>query len=157
MTSRSPVASRLSTYCPKQGVDIPNIEIVVQWRATCTMDALWQRFGRAARGTGTEGIAILLVESKHFDEEKTAAKVRADKRKEAAERKEQKKELGKRKRGKRAGPDSSNKRARMSGDTGTGEDPDVSASRVGLEVADDLGIGNSADSVPALSDYEALH
>lgn len=47
-------------------MDLPDIEIVVQYKATCTLCALWQRFGRAARGIGNKGTAILLVEKKHF-------------------------------------------------------------------------------------------
>ncbi|KAL6308381.1 P-loop containing nucleoside triphosphate hydrolase protein [Sparassis latifolia] len=52
------------------GVDIADIEIVVQWRATCDMDALWQRIGRAARRPGMTALAIFLVEGKYFDDEK---------------------------------------------------------------------------------------
>jgi superfamily II DNA/RNA helicase len=47
-------------------LDLPDIEIVVQYKATCTLCALWQRFGRAARGVGNKGTAILLVEKKYF-------------------------------------------------------------------------------------------
>ncbi|TFK59387.1 P-loop containing nucleoside triphosphate hydrolase protein [Pluteus cervinus] len=46
------------------GMDLPDIKIVVQWKATCDMCTLWQRFGRAARGEGEDGIAILIVENK---------------------------------------------------------------------------------------------
>lgn len=40
------------------------------------MCALWQRFGRGARGPGTEAVAIFLVESKYFDEEREKAEER---------------------------------------------------------------------------------
>ncbi|KIJ96062.1 hypothetical protein K443DRAFT_10882 [Laccaria amethystina LaAM-08-1] len=53
------------------GMDLANIKIVVQWKATCSLCTLWQRFGRAARGEQT-GIAILLVEKKDTDEERQA-------------------------------------------------------------------------------------
>ncbi|TBU23213.1 P-loop containing nucleoside triphosphate hydrolase protein, partial [Dichomitus squalens] len=52
-------------YCTDSfgmGVDISDIEVIVQWRVTCPMNALWQRFGRAARGAGKEAIAVLLAE-----------------------------------------------------------------------------------------------
>lgn len=52
-------------------MDLANIKIVVQWKATCSLCTLWQRFGRAARG-GQNGTAILLVEKKDTDEERQA-------------------------------------------------------------------------------------
>ncbi|KAF8976569.1 P-loop containing nucleoside triphosphate hydrolase protein, partial [Cyathus striatus] len=30
------------------GMDLPDIGLVVQWRATCSLTTLWQRIGRAA-------------------------------------------------------------------------------------------------------------
>ncbi|KAI9064977.1 P-loop containing nucleoside triphosphate hydrolase protein [Trametes sanguinea] len=36
------------------GIDIPDIELIVQWRPTCDLNALWQRFGRGARDPGKE-------------------------------------------------------------------------------------------------------
>lgn len=66
------------------------------------MDSLWQRIGRAARGPGTEAVAVVLVEPKYFDEEKAAAAQRAEqrsaKRKEGELRKAVAAEQGKRKR-----------------------------------------------------------
>ncbi|KIL55528.1 hypothetical protein M378DRAFT_188664 [Amanita muscaria Koide BX008] len=50
------------------GVDLPDIEIIVQWRATCSLCTLWQRFGRAARGSGYDAVAILLFEKKYLRE-----------------------------------------------------------------------------------------
>ncbi|KAJ7683797.1 P-loop containing nucleoside triphosphate hydrolase protein [Mycena rosella] len=32
------------------GIDLPNITVVIQWRATCDMCTLWQRFGRGFGG-----------------------------------------------------------------------------------------------------------
>ena len=62
-------------------MDLPDIEIVVQWKATCDLCTLWQRFGRVARGQGKEGVAILLVEKKDTNEERAAKVERAAKRK----------------------------------------------------------------------------
>src|SRR6266540_1829210 len=53
-------------------MDLPNIKIVVQWRATCSLCMLWQRFGRAACDSGQTGTAILLVEKKNTDDERQA-------------------------------------------------------------------------------------
>jgi len=53
-------------------MDLPNIKIVVQWKATCNLCTLWQRFGRAARGSQQTGTAILLVEKKDTDDERQA-------------------------------------------------------------------------------------
>ena len=52
-----------------KGIDIPDIELVVQWRTTCGLNAIWQRVGRAARGPGCEALAVVFVEAKYFDEE----------------------------------------------------------------------------------------
>ena len=62
-------------------MDLPNIKIVVQWKATCDLCTLWQRFGRVARGRDAVGTAILLVEKKDTDEERVAKAERAAKRK----------------------------------------------------------------------------
>lgn len=66
------------TVC--QGIDVRNIRVVVQWRLTCDLNTLWQRFGRAARDPSLDAIAILFVEAKYFDDEKEK-KTRAQKRK----------------------------------------------------------------------------
>ncbi|KAI0682720.1 P-loop containing nucleoside triphosphate hydrolase protein [Cytidiella melzeri] len=55
------------------GVDVPDIDFVGQWRATCDMNTLWQRFGRVGRGPGTEGVAVLFAESKYFDNTRAKA------------------------------------------------------------------------------------
>jgi superfamily II DNA/RNA helicase len=60
-------------------MDLPDIEIVVQWKATCDLCTLWQRFGRVARSQGKEGVAILLVEKKDTNEERAAKVERAAK------------------------------------------------------------------------------
>ena len=52
-------------------MDLPDIKIVVQWKATCDLCTLWQRFGRAAHGDDQleEATAILFVEKKDTNEE----------------------------------------------------------------------------------------
>ncbi|KAJ7214689.1 P-loop containing nucleoside triphosphate hydrolase protein [Mycena rebaudengoi] len=65
------------------GIDMPDITLVIQWRATCDMCTLWQRFGRAARDPECDAIALFLVEPMYFDEtkeEKAARKVKRDER-----------------------------------------------------------------------------
>ncbi|KAH9886764.1 P-loop containing nucleoside triphosphate hydrolase protein [Cubamyces lactineus] len=62
------------------GVNISDIELVVQWRVNCDLNMLWQRLGRAAHSPGREAVAIILVEPKYFDEERQAAVQRAEKR-----------------------------------------------------------------------------
>lgn len=64
-------------------MDIQDIELVIQWRATCDLCTLWQRFGRAARDRLRHAIALLLVESSHFDDVKAKSAARSEKRKAA--------------------------------------------------------------------------
>jgi superfamily II DNA/RNA helicase len=63
-------------------MDLPNIQVVVQWKATCDMCTLWQRFGRGGRGDGQSATAILLVEKKDTEEDRQAKGERARVRKE---------------------------------------------------------------------------
>ena len=49
-------------------MDLPDIDLVIQWRATCDMCTFWQRFGRAARDLTHHANALFFVEPKHFDE-----------------------------------------------------------------------------------------
>ncbi|KAI0072890.1 P-loop containing nucleoside triphosphate hydrolase protein [Panus rudis PR-1116 ss-1] len=44
------------------GCNIPDIDIVIQWQLPATLSNWVQRAGRAARGYGRKGLAILLVE-----------------------------------------------------------------------------------------------
>lgn len=62
-------------------MDLPDIKIVVQWRATCSIATLWQRFGRGARDLSQEATAVFLVEKDHFDEERKKKEERKAKRK----------------------------------------------------------------------------
>ena len=50
-------------------MDLPDIKLVIQWKVTCELSILWQRFGQATCGTGQGATAILLVEKKDTDEE----------------------------------------------------------------------------------------
>ncbi|KAF7964920.1 hypothetical protein HWV62_1645 [Athelia sp. TMB] len=63
------------------GMDLPDVKIVVQWRTTCDMSDLWQRFGRVARAIGTEGTGILFYEKTHLDETRDRKKAAGEKRK----------------------------------------------------------------------------
>ena len=79
---------------PVQGIDVPHIQLVVQWTARrvdfCT---LVQRFGRAARDPGTHGIGLLLAEPACFDDEEEIKRKRKRKEKgkqQAARRKRRK-------------------------------------------------------------------
>lgn len=62
-------------------MDLPDIKIVIQWKATCDLCTLWQHFGRVAHGPGEVGTAIFLVEKKDTAEERVAKAGRAAKRK----------------------------------------------------------------------------
>jgi len=68
-------------------MDVPDIALVVQWRATCNLSALWQRFGRAARNRELTGTALLFAEREHFDDEREAKAARKARRLETRKRK----------------------------------------------------------------------
>jgi len=46
---------------------LSDINIVVQWKLPTTVSSFVQRAGRAARGSGRTGIAVLLVEKTVYD------------------------------------------------------------------------------------------
>ncbi|KIK79231.1 hypothetical protein PAXRUDRAFT_161852, partial [Paxillus rubicundulus Ve08.2h10] len=54
------------------GMDVADIFLVIQWRATCKITALWQRFGRAIQNQEITGTALLLAEKQYFDDEQEA-------------------------------------------------------------------------------------
>ena len=68
-------------------MDVPDIQFVGQWRATCKVAVLWQRFGRAARNKALTGTAILFAEKEYFDEERVAKDARRRQREETRKRK----------------------------------------------------------------------
>lgn len=47
---------------------MPDIQFVGQWRATCSLATLWQRFGRAVRDMSLVGAAVLFCEPEYFDQ-----------------------------------------------------------------------------------------
>ncbi|KAE9388702.1 P-loop containing nucleoside triphosphate hydrolase protein, partial [Gymnopus androsaceus JB14] len=49
------------------GLNLPDIELVIQYHATCDFSMLWQRFGRAGRALSITATAIFLVKSGFFD------------------------------------------------------------------------------------------
>jgi superfamily II DNA helicase RecQ len=59
----------VATTALGMGMNIPDISIVIQWDIPVKNDLgdLWQRFGRAARGPGEKGIAILFAPYWAFD------------------------------------------------------------------------------------------
>ncbi|KAI6117852.1 hypothetical protein EDD16DRAFT_1480984 [Pisolithus croceorrhizus] len=67
-------------------MDVPDILLVIQWRATCKLAALWQRFGRAVRDRQLTGTAILFAEKDHFDDERATKAARKAKRAETRKR-----------------------------------------------------------------------
>jgi superfamily II DNA/RNA helicase len=69
-------------------MDVPDILLVVQWRVSSHVAALWQRFGHAVRDKGLVGTALLFAEKEYFDDEKAKAARkarRAEIRKQSAE------------------------------------------------------------------------
>lgn len=65
-------------------MDVPDIQLVLQWRATCKLSTLWQRFGWAAWNKELCGTAILFAEKEHFDDERAARVERQEQRKRKA-------------------------------------------------------------------------
>ncbi|KIY69959.1 P-loop containing nucleoside triphosphate hydrolase protein, partial [Cylindrobasidium torrendii FP15055 ss-10] len=59
------------------GMDLPDIEFIVQWSIPSDIDTLWQRFGRAARDFALSAIALLLVEKGELDLARTTAAIAA--------------------------------------------------------------------------------
>ncbi|PPQ85891.1 hypothetical protein CVT24_006413 [Panaeolus cyanescens] len=57
------------------GLDLPNVELVIQYRYVDSLSTLVQRFGRGARGAGTSATAIYLVEPLYFDYRKKNGEV----------------------------------------------------------------------------------
>lgn len=53
-----------------QGLDIRDIELVIQWRYTHSLCTLIQRLGRAARELGIEATGIYIVEPRYFNHNK---------------------------------------------------------------------------------------
>ena len=142
-------------------MDIPDIQLVVQYKATCNLCTLWQRFGRAARGAEWEATAILIVEKKNTAEDRLL------KAKRAAERKGKNKEAirtGKRRKPTDKLPLPPSKRPALADRTPLiNRDLDMTRmtveSSVLVEVeteSDEPVAGNSNDVVPTTQDSEAV-
>ncbi|KAG2360606.1 hypothetical protein BDR07DRAFT_1246796, partial [Suillus spraguei] len=50
------------------GMDVLDILLVIQWKATCKLATLWQRWGCAVRDHGLQGTAILFAEKEYFND-----------------------------------------------------------------------------------------
>lgn len=59
-----------------QGMDLTDVQVVVQWWASCNLMTLWQRLGWGARDCTYTATAIFLVEKDHFDGECEKKRVR---------------------------------------------------------------------------------
>ncbi|KAF8189324.1 P-loop containing nucleoside triphosphate hydrolase protein [Pholiota molesta] len=55
------------TEAAGMGCNIPDVDMVVQWKLTSSVSSFVQRAGRAARGSGRTGIAVLLVEKTTYE------------------------------------------------------------------------------------------
>lgn len=52
-----------------QGCNIPDIDVVVQWRLPMSISSFVQRAGRAARAEGRSGFAVLIAESSAYEKD----------------------------------------------------------------------------------------
>ena len=50
-----------------KGCNIPDVDIVVQWKLTTTVSSFVQRAGHAGRASGRTGLVVLLVEKSVYD------------------------------------------------------------------------------------------
>jgi superfamily II DNA/RNA helicase len=66
-------------------MDIPDITLVIQWRATCKISMLWQRWGRAARDQQLQGTTVLFAKKEYFDDVRQERHERQDVRKRKAD------------------------------------------------------------------------
>ncbi|KAH9915831.1 P-loop containing nucleoside triphosphate hydrolase protein, partial [Fomitopsis serialis] len=60
------------TEAAGMGCDIPDIDVVVQWKLPSTFSNFIQRAGRVARGRGRTGLAVLIVERSAYSIDLTA-------------------------------------------------------------------------------------
>ncbi|KIK34578.1 hypothetical protein CY34DRAFT_26821 [Suillus luteus UH-Slu-Lm8-n1] len=71
----------------RMGMNIPDITMVIQWRATCKLSTLWQRWGHAARDWQLQGTAVLFAEEEYFNDVQQERHERQDMRKRKADNK----------------------------------------------------------------------
>jgi superfamily II DNA/RNA helicase len=50
-----------------QGCNVPDVDIVIQWKAPTNISSWVQRAGRAARAPGRQGLAVMIVEKSIFE------------------------------------------------------------------------------------------
>ena len=62
-------------------MDILDIRLVIQWRASCSLSTIWQRWGRAVRNRDLQGTAILFTEKEYFDDVREAKRQHQEARK----------------------------------------------------------------------------
>lgn len=112
--------------------------MVIQWRASCNLSALWQRFGRAARDRRLTGTALLFAEKEYFNDEKAAKAARKARREETRKRTAKEAHL--------RGEARPFKRAALSSYNGNPMQSPVITQQDGLATADgDLSNGDSGD------------
>ena len=51
----------------RQGCNIADVDLVVQWKLPHNLSSWIQRSGRAARGSGREGLAVMIVEKSAYE------------------------------------------------------------------------------------------
>ncbi|CAE6445209.1 unnamed protein product [Rhizoctonia solani] len=61
------------------GIDIPDIDLVVQYQLSSKYCAVSQRFGRAGRDLTRKAKSVLIIEAKYFDDYKQALRERTEK------------------------------------------------------------------------------
>ncbi|KAG1735764.1 hypothetical protein EDB19DRAFT_1638250, partial [Suillus lakei] len=52
-----------------QGMNVPDIMLIIQWQASCKLSTLWQWFGHAVQDQSLLGTALLFMKREHFDDE----------------------------------------------------------------------------------------
>ncbi|KAF8224355.1 hypothetical protein L208DRAFT_995585, partial [Tricholoma matsutake] len=63
----------ICTNAAGMGLDLPDIELVIQWQYVPSLCTLSQHLGHGGRKPGTEASGIYLVEPKYFDNHKNKA------------------------------------------------------------------------------------
>jgi hypothetical protein len=72
-----PLLSLLLWLNRLQGLDLCDIELVVQWKYTDSLCTLWQRLGQAACNPSTEATGVYIVEPSYTDHHRIEAEGRA--------------------------------------------------------------------------------
>ena len=125
-------------------MDVADILLIIQWRATCKLATLWQRFGRAVRDRNLAGTALLFAEKDYFDDERVAKEARRTQRERTRKRK-----------AKDAGLPASSRPAKRGGCSSLSERAEISANDISAQRVPSYDGGN-ADEVGS-SDEESDH